>query len=86
MALFIIERTFAEKVETATIDRDCIKAVNDDVGIRWMYSFVSADRRNTFCLYEAPNTEALREAAARLDLPVDEITEVEHLPATVGGT
>ena len=61
-----------------------IKAVNDDVGIRWLYSFLSADKKKTYCLYEAPSAEAIREAAARLGIPADEIVPVEQFgPAPV---
>ena len=42
-----------------------------------MYSFLSADKKKTYCLYEAPNPEAIREAAARLGIPADVIVEVD---------
>jgi Protein of unknown function (DUF4242) len=44
--------------------------------VRWLFSFLSADRRRTYCLYEAPSPEAIRAAARRSDIPVDEIVEV----------
>jgi hypothetical protein len=40
---------------------------------------VSADKRTTFCVYDAPSPEAIRKAATRSDLPVDQITEVRVL-------
>jgi len=40
-----------------------IKQVNDEIGIQWLFSFLSADKRKTYCLYEAPNPEAIRAAA-----------------------
>ena len=57
--LYVIERNFAEQLDPDELDRDGIALVNDDVGIRWLYSFLSADRKKTYCLYEAPNPEAL---------------------------
>ena len=39
--------------------------VNDEVGVHWLFSFLSADKKKTYCLYEAPNAEAIREAARR---------------------
>src|SRR4051812_33584392 len=78
MALFVIERNFAEQLDSETTDELGIKAVNDDVGIRWVYSFLSADKKKTYCLYEAPNPEAIREAAARLGIPADVIVEVDQ--------
>lgn len=79
MALFVIERNFAEQIDNANLDRAGIKAVNDDVGVRWVYSFLSADKKRTYCLYEAPNEEAIREAATRLGFPTDAIVAVEQI-------
>ena len=61
------------------LDYAGIKLVNDDVGVRWLYSFLSADKKKTYCLYEAPNPEAIREAAERLGIPADVITPVEQI-------
>jgi hypothetical protein len=41
-----------------------------------LYSFLSADKRKTYCLYEAPSPEAIRRAAARAGLPADVVVEV----------
>ena len=78
MALFVIERNFAEQLELDELDRAGIKLVNDDVGVQWIYSFLSADKKKTYCLYEASNPEAIREAAARLGIPADVIVAVEQ--------
>jgi hypothetical protein len=46
-----------------------------------LISFLTADKRKTYCLYEANNMEAIREAARRAHVPADEIIEVtEHRP------
>ena len=77
MPRFIIERNFAEKVEA---NRDVVTAitqVNADVGVQWLFSFLSADKKKTYCLYEAPNAEAIRDAARRLNIPADVIIEVD---------
>ena len=79
MPLYVIERNFAEQLDPEELDHAGIKLVNDDVGVRWVYSFLSADKKKTYCLYEAPNPEAIREAAARLGLPADVIVPVERL-------
>jgi hypothetical protein len=77
--MYVIERNFAEQLDNVSLDREGIKLVNDDVGIRWIYSFLSADKKKTYCLYEAPNPEAIREAAARLGIPADVIVAVEQI-------
>ncbi|MPY95830.1 MAG: DUF4242 domain-containing protein [Acidimicrobiia bacterium] len=79
MPLFVIERSFADQLDPEALDRAGIKAVNDEVGVRWIYSFLSADKKKTYCLYEAPNPEAIREAAARLGFPADVIVAVDRL-------
>jgi hypothetical protein len=79
MPLFLIERNFAEQLQ---VDRDGVvqaTKVNDDVGIQWLFSFLSADKKKTYCLYEAPNAESIREAARRLNIPADVIVEVGEL-------
>jgi sporulation protein YlmC with PRC-barrel domain len=47
--------------------------------IRWIRSYVldeGAGSVGTVCVYEASSPEAIREHAARADLPVDEIIAV----------
>ncbi len=76
MPVFMVERRYAAELE-ANADRiDGINRINDEEGVRWLYSFLSADRRKTYCLYEAPSPEAIRRAAARAQLPADVIVEV----------
>lgn len=78
MPRFIIERNYAEQLEMTKIKNsaDGVRLINDEEGVKWLFSFLSADRRKTFCLYEAPNAEAIRIAARRANLPADVITEV----------
>jgi len=82
MALFLIERNFAEQVNATPEIAAAIKQVNLDVGVHWLFSFLSADKRKTYCLYEAPNAEAIREAAKRLSLPADTIVELGDMRIT----
>jgi HEAT repeat protein len=79
MARFLIERTFAEQLELTGEDAELVKRINDEEGVKWLYSFLSADKKKTYCLYEAPNAEAIRAAASRLNLPADVILEVSDL-------
>ena len=58
MPLFLIERNFAEQLEVSRDDVLQVTQVNADVGIQWLFSFLSADKKKTYCLYEAPNAEA----------------------------
>jgi Protein of unknown function (DUF4242) len=74
--IFMVERNFAEELEPSVEAADGINRINDQEGVRWMYSFLSADKRKTYCLYEAPSPEAIRTAATRAGLPADVIVEV----------
>ena len=80
MPLFLIERNFAEEVKLDDAGFLEIQQINDDVGIQWLFSFLSADKRKTYCLYEAPNEEAIRIAARRLNVPADVIVPVGTIP------
>jgi hypothetical protein len=79
MPRFIIERHFAEKLEVDDEAKKHIKSVNDEEGIEWIFSFLSSDKRKTYCLYEAPDEESLRRAAKRLNIPADVITSVDRI-------
>jgi hypothetical protein len=76
MPLYMIERTFADQLDLTTDDVELIEEVNADEGVRWLFSFLSADRRRTYCLYEAPSPEAILAAARKANVPADEVVEV----------
>jgi hypothetical protein len=87
MPLYLIERNFAEQLEVSPEAAAGITRINDDIGVRWLYSFLSADKKKTYCLYEAPSAELIREAAQRNGLPADVVIEVSELrpPPLFGG-
>jgi hypothetical protein len=76
MPLFLIERGFAEQIDPSAIDVRALGEVNDRCGVRWLYSFLSADKRKTYCLYESDSEESIREAARNAGLPADVIIEL----------
>ncbi|HEX2075967.1 MAG TPA: DUF4242 domain-containing protein [Geodermatophilus sp.] len=76
MPVFMIERRFADALEMTADGADGVNRINADEGVRWLYSFLSADKRKTYCLYEAPSAEAIRRAAVRAGLPADVVVEV----------
>lgn len=76
MAVFLVERQFAEQLDVDAAAAEGINRINADDDVRWLYSFLSADKRKTYCLYEAPSAEAIRRAASRAGLPADAVTEV----------
>ena len=76
MPVFLIERRFAEDLEASAEVTDRINRINEEEGVRWLYSFLAADKRKTYCLYEAPEADAIRRAASRAGLPADAVVEL----------
>ncbi|MCZ2829086.1 DUF4242 domain-containing protein [Modestobacter sp. VKM Ac-2986] len=76
MPVFMVERQYADALDVDAAGIADITRVNDEEDVRWLYSFLSADHRKTFCLYEADSAESIRRAAARAGLPADAIVEV----------
>ena len=52
---------------------------NASDGVTWVHTYVTADKKKTFCIYEAPSPEAILNAAERNNLPVDSITQISIL-------
>jgi len=84
MPRYLIERDFPEAL-AIPINADGRKALdgviacNATLGVNWVHSYVSPDRRQTFCIYDAPSPEAICEVAALNGLPVGRITQVSVL-------
>lgn len=79
MPLFVIERDFGEQLQ---LDREIVgkaSEVNEEIGGDRVFSFPSADKKKTCCLYEAPSAEAIREPTRRLGTPADVIIEVDKV-------
>jgi hypothetical protein len=78
---YLVQRTFPQGLPNPVADGSaelCREIVtrNAQEDVTWLHSYVSADRRTTFCIYDAPTPEAIRRTAAHNDLPVDGITRV----------
>lgn len=76
MPVFMVERQFAEQLEATPGGFDEVNRINDESGVRWLHSFLSSDKRKTFCLYEADDVEAIRTAAVHAGIPADAIVEL----------
>lgn len=84
MPRYLVERTFRGGLEITPDDdgaRACLSVVrnNSDAGVTWLHSYVTEDRRKTFCIYDGPSPEAIRQSAARNGLPIDSIVRVRVL-------
>ena len=84
MPRYIVQRTFPDGLQIPLGDdgADVCRGVieqNAEHSVTWITSFVSEDKAQTFCVYDAPTPEAIRATAARNGLPVDQITRVSVL-------
>ena len=84
MPRYIVQRTFIDGLEIpATAEGAQVCSVvgqgNAQFSVNWVHSYVSKDKTATFCVYDAPSPDAIRQASKANDLPVDEITEVTVL-------
>ena len=81
MPTYVIERQFAEQLDMTSDAVELIEDSNALEGVRWLYSFLSSDRRRSYCLYEAPSPEAIIAAARRAGIPADVVVEVSRVSA-----
>ena len=84
MNRYLIERTFPEGLSipmTPEGRSGCSKVVevNASEGVTWVHSYVSQDLGKTFCVYDGPSPEAIREVASKNNQPVGNITPVRVL-------
>ena len=84
MPRYVVERVFPDGLEIPITDEGAEVAMgvvnkNADLGVTWVHSYVSDDRMKTFCVYDAPDPEAIRKAATTNSLPIEQITKVSVL-------
>jgi hypothetical protein len=84
MPRYIVERTFPDGLAIPMTDQGaaiCLTVVGNNLqdNVTWVHSYVTKDKKKTFCVYDAPSPEAIRKAAKANGLPVDEITQVDVL-------
>ena len=84
MARYLVERTFPDGLAIPVNDAGanvCLTVVGNNLkdDVTWVHSYVTEDKKKTFCIYDAPSPEAIRQAAQRNNLPVDSITQVSVL-------
>jgi hypothetical protein len=84
MPRYVVEREFPDGIRIPVDDegvRACLGIVESNAAdeVTWVVSYVSADKKKTFCVYDGPSPEAIRRTASRNKLPVERITEVRVL-------
>jgi hypothetical protein len=75
---YLVERTFPagalDGVDAAAKRK--VNANNATLGVTWEKSYVNTANTKTYCVYDAPNENAVREAAKLNGLPVDTLIEI----------
>ena len=84
MPRYMIERTFPAGLHIPINDEGAKAAsnvvyVNTEEHVTWVHSYVSDEKKKTFCIYDGPNPEAIRRVSSKNGLPVDKITQVSVL-------
>jgi hypothetical protein len=81
---YLVERTFPDGLNIPVNTEGseiCLTVVstNAEDNVTWVHSYVTRDKKKTFCIYDAPSPDAIRKAADNNGLPVDNIVEVSVL-------
>jgi hypothetical protein len=84
MPRYMVERSFPDGLNIPTNPEGAqamlgVVERNAAEGVTWVHSYVSDDKKRTYCVYDAPNPEAIQRSATSNDLPVDDIHEVRVL-------
>ncbi|ELP67561.1 DUF4242 domain-containing protein [Streptomyces turgidiscabies] len=84
MPRYLVQRTFSEGLHIPMNDegaKACTSVIEGNAAsaVTWVQSYVSRDKSVTYCVYDGPSPEAVRQAAQTTGLPVDQITEVSVL-------
>lgn len=84
MPRYLIERDFPDGLEIPVTHAGAtacagVVANNADQEVTWIHSYVSLDKKKTFCVYDGPSPEAIRNSAKSNSLPINRITEVRVL-------
>lgn len=80
----MVERTFPAGLQIPINDDGAqamqnVVAKNATSGVTWVHSYVSADKKKTYCIYDGPNESAVRESAEKNGLPIDSVQPVTVL-------
>ena len=84
MPRYMVERTFPNGLKIPLTDKGVeacgsVVANNAKAGVTWVHSYVTKDLKQTFCIYDGPSPEAIRQVAEYNNLPVERITAVSVL-------
>ncbi|MBP1683371.1 MAG: hypothetical protein H6Q27_935 [Ignavibacteriaceae bacterium] len=81
---YLVERTFPDglNIPMDQLGSDMCLAVvsnNAEDNVTWIHSYVTMNKKKSYCIYDAPSPDAIRKSAKMNGLPVDNIIEVSVL-------
>lgn len=84
MPRYLIERQFTDGLHIPADAEGAaacaaVTDLNSELAVTWLHLYVSEDKQTTWCIYDAANAEAIRQAAQRSNLPVTRITRISVL-------
>jgi predicted amidohydrolase YtcJ len=84
MPRYMVERNFPDGLRIPMTEQGAqatagVVKNNASAGVTWLHSYVTSDLRKTFCIYDGPTPEAIREVAGKNNLPIERITPVSVL-------
>jgi Protein of unknown function (DUF4242) len=90
MSRYLIERDFPDGLvitQDAAGANLCQMVIDNNAedGVTWVHSYVTPDRKRTFCIYDGPTPEAFRRTAVRNKMAATK-KKVNANNATVGVT
>lgn len=84
MKRYLVEREFPDGLMVPMNEEGsklCLTVVckNLEDNVTWVHSYVTPDKKKSYCIYDAPSPEAIRKSAEKTGLPVGSIVEVKVL-------
>jgi hypothetical protein len=84
MKRYLVERQFPDGLSIPVNEEGskiCLNVVSKNLreNVTWVHSYVSADKKKTFCIYDAPSPGAIKKSAKMNGFPIENITEVSVL-------
>ena len=81
MKRYMVERSFPNGLMVPINEEGsklCLTVVSKNLedNVTWVHSYVTPDKKKSYCIYDAPSPEAIRKSAEKTGLPVGAIVEV----------
>jgi hypothetical protein len=75
---YFVERTFPKgAIDGITpAGKAQVNATNSKFGVKWVTSYANDDKTKTYCIYEGPTADSIREAAKANGMNANTVTEV----------